>query len=149
MQDRRDVQRQIIALNFLLKCRDISSDRKKLIESSLNKLKATHSSSVAHIQNGEEVKIKRSIVSNLKGLSELFHGYWSAFESYSIDGILTREGYNKLSHSVQIALIGFGDFSEVQARIDNDWLYCSQTFSPLNEQGFADLLFDTFGEIFS
>lgn len=144
MQARRDTKRQIIAINVLLKSRSVSTERKKLLETSLTKVKASVSSNNV-TSNNEEINAKRSIVSNLKGLCEVFHAFWRALESYAIDGKLTKEGHNKLNHGVQIALVGFGDFSEVQARIDNDWLYESQVFSPLDEKGFSDLLFDIIG----
>lgn len=144
MLARRQTKRKIIALQTVIRSQGISNEQRKAMESNYKQLRSNLNDMVATVDVAE-VEKRRDFVSKNVGLQDIFNAFWLTFMAYTEDGCLTKDGHGKFNHGIQIALVGYHGFDEVQANIDADWKHDNLLFGPLNKQGFFDLLFETIG----
>jgi hypothetical protein len=142
MQARRETKRHIIALQTMLRSQELLEDQRASMEININNLRKQLNEIEAKV-NKDEIKLRREFVSKNKGLMEIFNAFWLTYLSFTSDGFLSREGYSKFNHGIQIALVGYHSFDEVDNNVNNDWAHDSLLFGPFNKQGFFDLLFET------
>lgn len=142
---RREVKQKIVALQTMLRARDISTDNRLLIEKHITELRK-QSLTVQSAVTKEMIQKRRDFVQNNPGLRDIFHAMWMVFFKFTNDGYLSKEGYIKFNRAILISLGGFKSFDDLQGILENDWNHDKAVFGPFDRQGFFDLLFETIGK---
>lgn len=143
---RREVKQKIVALQTMLRARDISTDNRLLIEKQIAELRK-QSLTVQSAVTKEMIQKRRDFVENNPGLKDIFQAMWMVFFKYTNDGYLSKEGYIKFNRAILIALGGFKSFEDLQGMLESDWNHDKTVFGPFDRQGFFDLLFETIGAV--
>lgn len=96
--------------------------------------------------NASEISARRTFLQKNKGLFDIFNTFWVTLMSYTMDGFLSKEGYSKFHHVVEIALAGEATFASVDEQVMNaDWTYDRLLYGNLNKVAFFDMLFELIG----
>eukprot|EP01032_Pedospumella_encystans_P014684 gene14684-16846_t len=93
--------------------------------------------------DASEISARRTFLQKNKGLFDIFNTFWVTLMSYTMDGFLSKEGYSKFHHAVEIALAGEATFANVDEQAVNaDWTYDRMLYGNLNKIAFFDMLFE-------
>lgn len=142
MEKRRELKRSIISLNTLLRSRDLAVNKRKELEKKIQTQREQLDSTEMKL-NTAEIESRRQFIANNRGLHDVFTAIWVTLVSYTEDGALTKEGYSKFHHAIDIVLAGHRNFGPVnQADLDNDWTHDTMLFGPLKKEAFFDYLFE-------
>jgi hypothetical protein len=96
--------------------------------------------------NPAELAARREFLQKNKGMLDIFNTFWLILLSYTTDGFLSKEGYTKFHHAIEIALAGQPTFADLdQAALDADWTYDKLLYGNLNKAAFFDMLFEVIG----
>lgn len=97
--------------------------------------------------NPTEIAARREFLHKNKGLLDIFNTFWVILLVYTTDGFLSKEGYSKFHHAVEIALAGEATFASVDEQALNaDWTYDRMLYGNLNKIAFFDMLFELIGK---
>lgn len=144
--DRRETKRQVIALRTMLRSNDLSADQRNAMSEHILDLRSKLDSAESHV-NPKEIAQRREFLQKNKGMLEIFNTFWVILLGYTSDGYLSKEGYGKFHHAIDIALAGQPTFLELdQAAVDADWTYDKLLYGSLNKVAFFDMLFEVVGE---
>lgn len=144
--DRRETKRQVIALRTMLRSNDLSAEQRNAMSNHILELRSKLDSAESHI-NPNEIAKRRDFLQKNKGMLEIFNTFWVILLGYTTDGYLSKEGYGKFHHAIDIALAGQATFLDVdQASVDADWTYDKLLYGSLNKTAFFDMLFEVIGE---
>lgn len=144
--DRRETKRQVIALRTMLRSNDLSAEQRNAMSNHILELRSKLDSAESHI-NPNEIAKRRDFLQKNKGMLEIFNTFWVILLGYTTDGYLSKEGYGKFHHAIDIALAGQATFLDVdQASVDADWTYDKLLYGSLNKTAFFDMFFEVIGE---
>lgn len=148
MNNRRETKRQVIALRTMLRSNDLSNDQRNAMSSHVLELRSKLDSIESQI-NPTEIAARREFLKKNKGMLEIFNTFWVILLGYTSDGFLSKEGYTKFHHAIEISLAGQPTFAEVdQSAVDADWTYDKLLYGNLNKTAFFDMLFEVIGKYF-
>jgi hypothetical protein len=143
---RRDTKRQVIALRTMLRSNDLSAEQRKAMSAHVLELRNKLDSIESQI-NPSEIAARREFLQKNKGMHDIFNTFWVTLLAYTTDGFLSKEGYTKFHHAIEIALAGQPTFADVdQAAVDADWTYDKLLYGNLNKSAFFDMLFEIIGK---
>eukprot|EP00601_Ochromonadales_sp_CCMP2298_P002225 CAMPEP_0173175772 /NCGR_PEP_ID=MMETSP1141-20130122/4093_1 /TAXON_ID=483371 /ORGANISM="non described non described, Strain CCMP2298" /LENGTH=398 /DNA_ID=CAMNT_0014098043 /DNA_START=88 /DNA_END=1281 /DNA_ORIENTATION=- len=143
MEQRREQMRELIAVQTMLRGKDVDPTHRATLSVYLLELRSTLDKTNATLDRAE-VEERREFLKQNKGLKDIFNTFWVVFMVHTTDGYLSKEGYTKFRHAIAIALIGQRTFEEVDtAAINTEYAYDKMLYGALNKAAFFDLLFET------
>jgi len=146
MDTRRETKRQVIALRTMLRSQGLSAEQRRNMEANIVELRQKLDSVESQI-DASEISARRTFLQKNKGLFDIFNTFWVTLMSYTMDGFLSKEGYSKFHHAVEIALAGEATFANVDEQALNaDWTYDRMLYGNLNKIAFFDMLFELIGK---
>lgn len=145
METRRETKRQVIALRTMLRSQGLTAQQRADMEANIVQLRGKLDSVESQI-NPTEIAARREFLHKNKGLLDIFNTFWVILLVYTTDGFLSKEGYSKFHHAVEIALAGEATFASVDEQALNaDWTYDRMLYGNLNKIAFYDMLFELIG----
>lgn len=145
MEIRRETKRQVIALRTMLRSQGLTTQQRAEMEANIVQLRGKLDSVESQI-NPAEIAARREFLHKNKGLLDIFNTFWVILLVYTTDGFLSKEGYSKFHHAVEIALAGEATFAGVDEQAVNaDWTYDRMLYGNLNKMAFFDMLFELIG----
>jgi hypothetical protein len=146
--NRREIKRKIISLQTMLRVNDMTADNKRLLEKNIIELRKSllTLNTKPNLNYKDQIIQRRKFIETNPGLRDIFQALWLVFGKYTNDGFLSKEGYSKFNHAIQMAVVGARSFDDINQIIESDWVYDKAVFGPFNQQGFFDLVFETIGK---
>jgi hypothetical protein len=130
----------------MLRSNDLSAEQRKAMSAHVLELRNKLDSIESQI-NPSEIAARREFLQKNKGMHDIFNTFWVTLLAYTTDGFLSKEGYTKFHHAIEIALAGQPTFADVdQAAVDADWTYDKLLYGNLNKPAFFDMLFEIIGK---
>lgn len=145
MNNRRETKRQVITIRTMLRSNDLTADQRNAMSQRVLELRSQLDSIESQV-NPAELAARREFLQKNKGMLDIFNTFWLILLSYTTDGFLSKEGYTKFHHAIEIALAGQPTFADLdQAALDADWTYDKLLYGNLNRAAFFDMLFEVIG----
>lgn len=130
----------------MLRSNDLTADQRKAMSAHIVELRSKLDSIETQI-NPAEVSARRDFLKKNKGMLDIFNTFWLTLLSYTNDGFLSKEGYTRFHHAIEIALADHPTFVDIdQATVDADWTYDKLLYGNLNKAAFFDMLFEIIGK---
>jgi hypothetical protein len=145
MENRRETKRQVIALRTMMRSKELTDVQRTEVSTHIDELR-TKLDSIETQVDSNEINTRREFLRQNKGLFDVFNTFWGILLSFTEDGFLSKEGYTKFHHALEIVLAGLPTWAELdQASVDSDWTHDKLLYGSFNKQAFFDMLFETIG----
>eukprot|EP01039_Chlorochromonas_danica_P007042 gene7042-7787_t len=139
---RREARQRLLSIQNLLRTEDLSVRDQDALKKEMKSLRETINADLTDIDRDEIAK-RRKFVEGNPGLRDIFHAMWMIFFPYTLDGVLTKEGYKKFHQAMDIALVGRNSFEDLLLDLESDWEVDCRLFGQLDKHNFFDFLFET------